>query len=98
MLCTLTRAGVAYVGAYGTYCRRLAASHAHELGGSVADGRAFHVKLNASRHHFYILFLRAGGRTMIANGGTLKACVYTSFVLMVTVHCYSILCLGKLLP
>ena len=98
MLCTLVCTRFAYVSANGTYHSRLAASHAHELGGSVADGRAFHVKLNASRHHSYILFLRAGGSTMVANGGTLKACVYTSFVLMITGHYYSFLCLGELLP
>lgn len=46
------------------------ASQTHQLRGSVTNSCTFHVKLNASGHHFYFFFFCAQTCAMIANCST----------------------------
>jgi hypothetical protein len=43
------------------------------LGGGIAKRGAFHIELDAARHHLYLLFLQAGTRAMLAGSGAGKA-------------------------
>lgn len=63
---------------------RILAAHAHKLRGSIAKHGAFHVKLDAARHHFYIVLFEAGCGAMVADSGTTQAGIYALLVLVVT--------------
>ncbi len=67
-----------------------AAAEAHELGGAVANGGAFHIELDALCHHFYVFLLQAGGCAMVTDGGTTQACVY-ALLKFVVAHSFCIL-------
>lgn len=73
---TFFSTGSTEVGADAAYCFGMAAAQAHELGGAVANGGAFHIELDTFCHHIYVFFLQAGGGAMIADGGTAQASVY----------------------
>ena len=70
MLLAFFRAGKTYISADPADFFGILTVHAHHLCGSITDGGAFHVKLNAAAHHFHILFLQACRSTMITDGGT----------------------------
>jgi hypothetical protein len=66
----------------------LAATHAHQLSRSIANGRALHVQLNAAYHHFDIIFLCAGRCTMIANSSAAQAGFNARLISMISLHDY----------
>lgn len=51
------------------------AASCHVRSSHAADLRAIHVQRNAAGHHFYILLLQAGSRTMVARNGAGVACI-----------------------
>jgi hypothetical protein len=55
----------------------------HRGGGQLADGRAVHVKGDASRHHLDVVFLQACGRAVVAGSGALVAGFDAGSVLLV---------------
>ena len=69
------RASVADFHAEAAHFFGAAAAHAHELGGAVADGGAFHIQLNALGEHLYIIFLQTGGGAVVADSGASQASV-----------------------
>jgi hypothetical protein len=73
---TFSSAGVADIGANAAHFFRFAAAQAHKLGGTVADGGAFHVELDTFGHHLHVFFLEAGGGAMVTDGRTTQASVY----------------------
>jgi hypothetical protein len=92
MLTAFGSAGFTDVGANAAEFFCFFTSYAHELGCGVANGSTFHVKLNASCHHFDVLFLCTGTGTMVTDSGTAKAGVNALFVLMITVHHDNLFC------
>ncbi|WP_341839707.1 hypothetical protein [Chitinophaga caseinilytica] len=86
MLFAFVRAGFAHIRANGTDHGGLAAAEAHQLCGSVADGRAFHIELDAPRHVRNIGRLRSCACAMIANGRALQAEIDAFLVFVVTGH------------
>lgn len=49
-----------------------------------ADLRAIHIQSNTARHHFYIVFLQAGGGAVIANIRTDITRFNTGFILLMS--------------
>jgi len=88
---TFSGACIADIGADAANLLGFAAAQAHELGGTVADGGAFHIKLDTLGHHLYVLFLEAGRGTMVADSGTTQASVYALLKFMVAHSLYNLM-------
>lgn len=63
---------------------RIGASHAHQLGGSVAQGGTLHIELNAPGHHADIFFPGTGTGAMVTDSGALKTGVNAGFPFMIS--------------
>jgi hypothetical protein len=61
-----------------------ATAQAHQLRRCITDSGTLHVELHAAGHHVYVLFLQAGGSTVVANGCTAQAGFYTALVFVVS--------------
>jgi len=83
VLAAFVGTGLTGVGAKAADFFGFIGAKAHQLGGGVAQGGAFHIQLNAAGHHFDVFFLQAGGSTMVANGGTGEAGINAGFVLVI---------------
>lgn len=88
---TFRTAGFAHVGTKPAHFFCLAAAEAHKLRGSITDCGTFHVKLNAARHHFHVVFLRARGGAMVADGRAIQAGFNTGFVGVIAGHDFQFL-------
>jgi len=80
MFGTFERTGIAYCGADHCQGLCLAAAQAKHFGRCRADGRTFHVELNAAGHHLNIFFFQAGAGAMPANGGTAQTSFDTGLI------------------
>ena len=58
-------------------------AHAHDLGGSVAEGGALQVELDATGHAFDVIFKQTGAGALLAKGGAGAAGLDTFLVLSV---------------
>lgn len=72
VLVALGSARVADKGAELAKATREGAASSHELRSCPTDRRAVSIEADTVRHHLDVLFLQAGGRTVVALGG---ACV-----------------------
>jgi hypothetical protein len=84
MLTAFFRTGITDICANTADVFCLVAAKAHQLRSSIANGRTFHVKLNAFFHHINILLLKAGGSTVIANSGAFEARINALLKFVVT--------------
>jgi hypothetical protein len=76
----------AYFGAKLAKLRSHNTVHAHDTCCCFAKSSAFKVELNATGKHFYIFFLQAGRRAMIALGSAFTAGIDTFLVMMLMIH------------
>jgi hypothetical protein len=83
---TFFTTGSANLCAYAANVHGPVTAHAHKLCRCVTDGSTFHVQLDTACHHLYMLFLQAGGSTMVTNGRTSKTCINTALILVITCH------------
>jgi hypothetical protein len=91
VLFTFCGAGVADIGADTADLLGFAAAQAHELRGAVADGGAFHIKLDTFCHHLHVFFLETGRGAMITDGGTTQASVYALLKFVVAHNLYNLM-------
>ena len=68
VLLALVATGLANLGTYFQQVGGVLGATGHEAGGQGADIGAVAVKADAAGHHFYILFLQAGGGAVLAGG------------------------------
>lgn len=61
-------------------------AQAHQLCRGITNGSAFHIKLNAPGHHFYVIFTGAGTCAMIADGRAFQTGFNTGLVWMISSH------------
>ena len=84
------RAGAAKRGTQPAYFCRLPASEAQQLGGGMAQRRAFHIELYAIRHHPDVVFPEARRRTVLAEGRASEARLDAVLEGSVVVHWVSV--------
>jgi hypothetical protein len=89
----LVATGFTDISTEGTQLFSMFAAQAHELRGCITDRSAFHIELDALRHHLYVFFLQAGGCTIVANSSTAQAGIDAALVLIVR-HSVRLLFIG----
>src|ERR1043165_7917852 len=80
VLAALSATGLANVGTDAAKFFCPITTKAHELCSGIANGSAFHVKLDAAGHHLNVFFLCARRGAMIADGCATEARFDTGFV------------------
>lgn len=92
MLLTFGGAGVAYIGTKPAQLSGKIPIYAHHFGGSITEGRAFHIGLNTAGQHINVFLPQTGRSAMVTGSSTLQACVYARLELNIVCHsiCFKI--------
>jgi hypothetical protein len=86
VLATLGTASFADVGTDAAKFFGFIAAEAHKLCRCITDGGTFHIQLNATGHHFYFFFLRAGRSAMVTDSRTIQTGFNAGFIGVISGH------------
>ena len=86
MLLTFSCTGFAYIGTDPAHFHGSFRAKTKQLTGGITDRSTFHVQLDTSCHHFYIVFLRTAGCTVIADCCASQAGFNTGLIVVVSLH------------